>query len=97
MNRMSNKDRIAHAAAEARAAEVEKAAKKAVKKPAAPRAKRVVAPVRMKIVWDVVGATGAKVKTFAYPDKELAEAAAESLSRSTGRSHVLRANKVPME
>jgi hypothetical protein len=45
----------------------------------------------------VVGATGAKVKTFAYPDKALAEASAESLSRSTGRSHVLRATKVPME
>jgi hypothetical protein len=95
---MSNRDRIARAAEEARLGEVEKAAKRAAKKKtAAPRAKRVVAPVRMKIVWDVVGATGAKVKTFAYPDKELAEAAAESLSRSTGRSHVLRANKVPME
>jgi hypothetical protein len=97
MNRMSNKDRIAHAAAEARAAEVEKAAKKAVKKPAAPRAKRVVAPVRMKIVWDVCSSTGAKVKTFGYADKAAAEASVDALSKSTGRSHVLRANKVPME
>jgi hypothetical protein len=98
MSPMSNRDRIARAAEEARLSELEKAAKRAAKKkaPGAPRPKRVPVPVRMKIVWDVVGSTGATVKTFAYPDKELAEAAAESLSRSTGRSHVLRANKVPM-
>jgi len=91
MNRMSNRDRIA------RAAEVQQAAKKAAKKPAAPRLKRVPVPVRMKIVWDVFSSTGAKVKTYAYPDKAEAEAAVESLSRSTGRGHLLRATKVPME
>ena len=97
MARMSNRDRIAHAAAEAKAAAEEKAAKKATKKPATTRAKRTAVPVRVKIVWDVISSTGAKIKTFAYPDKELAEAETESLSRSTGRQHVLRANKVPME
>ncbi len=97
MNRMSNRNRIAHAAEEAKAAEAEKTAKKAAKKPAAPRPKRVAVPVRMKIVWDVFSSTGAKVKTFAYPDKAEAEAVVESLSRSTGRGHVLRATKVPME
>jgi hypothetical protein len=98
MARSSNKDRIARAAEEARLGEVEKAAKRAAKKKtAAPRPKRVAVPVRMKIVWDVVSPTGAKVKTFAYPDKELAEASVDSLSRTTGRAHVLRANKVPME
>jgi hypothetical protein len=98
MARSSNRDRIARAAEEARLGEVEKAAKRAEKKKtAAPRPKRVPVPVRMKIVWDVVSSTGAKVKTFAYPDKELAEASAESLSRSTGRAHVMRASKVPME
>ena len=94
---MSNRNRIAHAAEEAKAAQAEKTAKKAAKKPAAPRPKRVAVPVRMKIVWDVFSSTGAKVKTFAYPDKAEAEAVVESLSRSTGRGHVLRATKVPME
>jgi len=97
MNRMSNRDRIARAAEEVKAAQAEKAAKKAEKKPAAPRPKRVPVPVRMKIVWDVFSSTGAKVKTYPYPDKADAEAAVESLSRSTGRGHVLRATKVPME
>lgn len=100
MGRMSNRDRIARAAEEAKAAEAEKAekaAKKPAKKPAAPRPKRSAAPTRMKIVWDVFSATGAKVKTFAYPDKALADAEADSLSRSTGRTHAVRATKVPME
>jgi hypothetical protein len=97
MSRISNRDRIAHAAAEAKAAEAEKTAKKAAKKPAAPRPKRVVVPIRMKIVWDVCSTTGAKVKTFAYPDKAAAEASVEALSKSTGRAHVLREAKVPME
>ena len=98
MSPMSNRSRIARAAEEARLGELEKAAKRAQKKKTAvARPKRVVAPVRMKIVWDVVGSTGAKVKTFAYPDRGLADNSAESLSRSTGRSHVVRATKVPME
>jgi hypothetical protein len=97
MSPMSNRSRIARAAEEARLVELEKAAKRAEKKKTVARPKRVVAPVRMKIVWDVVGATGAKVKTFAYPDRGLADNSAESLSRSTGRSHVVRATKVPME
>ena len=94
---MSNRERISRAADEARAAEAEKAAKKAAKEPASPRPRRVVKPVRMKIVWEVCSATGKSVKTFAYPDKAAAEAETLALSTSTGRSHVLRANKVPME
>ena len=63
MARMSNRDRIARAADEARLAEAEKLAKKAAKRPPKPRAK----DVRMKIVWEVCNARGKPVKTFAYP------------------------------
>ncbi len=97
---MSNRDRIARAAEEARLGEVEKAekaAKKAVKKPTGTRPKRTVKPVRMKVVWEVCSATGATVKTFAYPDKATAEAETAALTQSTGRTHILRATKVPME
>lgn len=100
MGHMSNRERIARAAEEARLAEAEKATQKATKatKPAAgPRPKRVPKQVRMKIVWEVCTATGAAVKTFAYPEKAAAEAATEELSKSSGRTHILRATKVPME
>jgi len=98
MAHSSNRDRIARAAEEARLGDLEKAAKRAAKKaPAAARPKRVVKPVRMKIVWEACSPSGVTVKTFAYPDKALAEAATESLSRSTGHQHILRAAKVPMD
>jgi len=97
MARMSNRDRIARAAEEAQVAAAEKAAKKAIKKPAGTRAARTKEPVRMKIVWDVCNATGTAVKSFPYPDKAEAEAQTETLTRSTGRTHILRPTKVPME
>src|SRR6188474_856782 len=98
MGRMSNRDRIARAAEEAKAGAAEKAAKKALKKPSTPRASRAPkAPVRMKVVWDVCNTTGAAVKSFAYPDKAEAEAETESLTRSTGRTHILRPTHVPMD
>jgi hypothetical protein len=99
MVRMSNRDRIARAAEEAKAAaaeKAEKASKKVAKKPGG-RAPRVVKPVRMKIVWDVCNTTGTAVKSFPYPDKARAEAETETLTRSTGRTHILRPTKVPME
>ena len=117
MAHSSNRQRIARAADEARATEIEKAAKKASKssaaspstgsaakspaaKSAAPKAagtKRVVKPVRVKIVWEVCSSTGTVVATFAYPDKAAAEAKAALLTNSTGRNHSLRGTKVPME
>ena len=100
MARMSNRDRIARAAEEARLAEAEKLARKAATKPAKaakrpskPRAKEV----RMKIVWVVCNDHGKAVKTFAYPDKAAATSEAQRLSSSTGRPHELRATKVPMD
>ena len=100
MNRMSNRDRIARAAEEARLSEAEKATKKASKTPqkaTAKRSKRVVPPVRMKIIWEVCNGAGAPVASFPYPDKAAAEAETQTLIRSTGRTHVLRPTKVPME
>jgi hypothetical protein len=100
MRRGSNRERIARAAAEAEIASTERAAKKAAKgdKSAAPRPKRAPkAPARMKVVWEVCSPAGATIKTFLYPDKAAAEAATEALSKSTGRTHILRAAKVPMD
>jgi 23S rRNA-/tRNA-specific pseudouridylate synthase len=101
MARMSNKDRIARAAEEARVTAEEKAAKKAAKpaakSPAKPRARAKAEPARMKVIWEVCNATGKPVKSFAYPDKAKAEAEIQALIKSTGRTHLLRATKVPME
>ena len=100
MERMSNRDRIARAAEEARLTEAEKAEKaekKAIKDTTRTRSKRAPSPVRMKVVWEVCSGTGKTVKTFPYPDKAAAEAQTKALTRSTGRAHMLRATKVPME
>lgn len=97
MARMSNRDRIARAAEEAKAGAAEKAAKKATKKPAGSRATRTAVPVRMKVIWEVCNVAGTAVKSFPYPDRAAAEAETESLSRSTGRTHILRPTKVPMD
>jgi hypothetical protein len=100
MAHSSNRDRIARAAEEARLTALEKKTKlekttsKTAKKPTA--AKRSAAPVRMKIVWEACSAAGAVLGTFAYPDKLAAEAKVALLTRSTGRTHVLRETKVPM-
>src|SRR5258706_13616797 len=64
MARMSNRDRIARAAEEAKASAAEKAVKKATKKPAGPRAARVTVPVRMKGIWEVCNVAGTAVETF---------------------------------
>lgn len=102
MRRGSNRERIARAAAEAQAAADERAAKKSTRekgeKSGVARPKRAPkAPARMKVVWEVCSPAGAAIKTFLYPDKAAAEAATEALSKSTGRTHILRAAKVPMD
>ena len=100
MARMSNRDRIARAAEEAKAAaaeKAEKAAKKPAKKAAAGSSSRTKSPVRLKVIWEVIDQTGKPVKAFAYPDKAQAEAETESRTRSTGRTHLLRPSRVPMD
>ena len=54
-------------------------------------------PVHMKIIWEVCTGTGKAIKTFPYPDKAAAEVQTRALTQSTGRTHVLRPTKVPMD
>jgi hypothetical protein len=97
MAHMSNRERIARAAEEARLAAAEKSAKKVAREADGTRPKRAPKPPpRVKIVWEVCTGGGTVVKTFAYPDKAAAENEIARLAKA-GRSHVLRATKVPME
>jgi hypothetical protein len=95
MRHMSNRERIARAAEEAEIAAKEKAAKKPAKKSGG--SKRADPKARMKIVWDVCDGTGKVIKTFPYSDKAQAEAEVETRTKSSGRSHILRPTKVPMD
>jgi hypothetical protein len=97
MNRVSSRGHVVRAAKEARIVPPDSAAKKSVEPTSRNRPKRVATPVRMKVVWEVCGGTGSTIKTFPYPDKAAAEAQTKALTRSTGRAHMLRATKVPME
>jgi hypothetical protein len=51
----------------------------------------------MKVVWEVCSDTGKAVKSFPYAEKAAAEAQSTALTRSTGRTHAVRATKVPMD
>lgn len=94
MDRMPNRGRIAHAAEEARLTESEK---KPAKDTTRSRSKPPAKPDRVKVVWEVCSGTGKTLKSFPYPDKAAAEAQTKALTRSTGRAHMLRATKVPMD
>jgi len=97
MGHMSNRERIARAAEEARLADKEKVAKKEAKASSPKPTKRAVKTVRMKVVWEVCSPTGAVVKAFSYPDRAAADTLNQELTRSTGRTHMVRGTKVPME
>ena len=89
----SNSDRIARAAAEAEAADLQKAARKMAAPRARPRAPAVRAKPRQKVVW-AVGRPGVEpVKTFPYIERNGADAEAV---RRRGDFRVV-ALKVPME
>ena len=96
---MSNRERIARAAEEARLAAAERAAKTPAKKSAKKTggSNRPEPSVRMKVIWEVCNPSGKPVKSFAYPDKAQAEAEVLARTKSTGVSHVLRPTKVPMD
>ena len=72
-------------------------AKAAPRKKAAPRTKKVVGPIRMKIVWAVCNPVLKILKVFAYPDKKAAEAEAVRLTKMKKTQHKVRPEKVPME
>ena len=97
---MSNRERIARAAEEARIAAAEKAAKgtkSAAKKTSGSASSRSSKNVRMKVIWEVCDGSGKAVKAFPYAEKAAAEADLEARTQSTGRRHVLRPTKVPMD
>src|SRR5688500_15501455 len=100
---MSSRERIERMAAEKAAAMREKEEAKRTKaaNPAPPRARsggrKPAAPKRMKVVWGVGEHGQPVVRTFPYPQKPAAEAEAARLSSQTGRVHVVRPEKVPME
>ena len=85
------------ASEESRPTKAERSGTKTQKETASNRSKPAAKLARVKIVWEVCGGTGTTVKTFPYPDKAAAEAKTRALTRSTGRVHMLRATKVPME
>ena len=94
MIHMPDRDRIARA--EEAAIDAKQRAAKAAKK--AGSSKRPKPEARMKVVWEVCdGGNGKVAKSFPYPDKAQAEAEVAARSRSTGRSHILRPTKVPMD
>jgi hypothetical protein len=95
---MSKRDRTPRAADEARPVAAEKVAAEK-KSGAAPklRPKPAIKSGRVKVVWEVCSGTGKVVKTYPYPDKSAAEAQIRALTKSTGRAHLLRATKVPMD
>ena len=103
--RMSNKDRIAKAAAEAAADKKEKAAKKkATKKKAAKKktsARKKAATTksagRLKLVWTVCDHSGSGVKSFAFNEEALARKEAKRLSEDKGKVHFVKKEKVPLE
>ena len=90
MDRMSVRGRIVREPDEAPLSENEK-------KPTRSRAGSSMAPVRVKVIWEVCNGTGKSIRTFPYPEKAAAEAQTRALTWSTGRPHMLRATKVPME
>jgi len=93
MDRLPDRGRVTRVAVEARITNVESKAAKATRSHSKPPVK----PARMKVIWEVCSGTGRIVKTFPYPDKAAAEAQTKALTRSTGRAHMLRSTKVPME
>jgi len=106
--RMSNKQRIAKAAAEAKAADDEKKTKKttskkkaakktATRKTAARKAAATKSAGRLKLVWVVCDHAGSPVKTFAFNEKKLAEKEAKKLTEDKGKTHFVKSEKVPLE
>lgn len=101
--RMSNRDRIAHAALEAEAerkAREKAAAERAANPPKrakAPKAKATKPVGRTRIVWAVCDPSGSTIDTFPYPKEAEARAEAERLTAEKGRPHFVKRGEVPFE
>jgi len=99
MGRMSNRDRIARAAAEARATAKERDEQqkaKAAAPPSSGRRKKVEPVGPLKVVWEVRGPNGKTVKTYPYPLKAAAEAEAKRLTEEHDTTHYVAQAKVPL-
>ena len=96
---MSNRDRIARMAEEAKAtgAERKKAAEKRAAAPGTPRAKRKVISGRVMAVWAVKDGRGEVVATFPYPRKDMAESEAKRLKAANHKTYIVCPHKVPFE
>ncbi|HAK93574.1 MAG TPA: hypothetical protein DCM87_00830 [Planctomycetes bacterium] len=93
--RLSNRERIKRRAMEfARAAE-----EKEVRPPrkSSPRAKRVVAPKRVKLVWKVFNEGFKEMACFPYSKEAEAKEKAAALAKRTGKAHFVNGVKVAME
>lgn len=99
--RMSNRDRIARAAAEAEAARKERGSepKEAAAKKAAPKkaAAKKAAPARTRIVWALCDHSGSTVQTFPYAQEQQARAEAERRSSEAGKPFFVKQSEVPFE
>ncbi len=52
---------------------------------------------RLRIVWTVFDDRLKEVASFPYPKKDEADKKAAALTKKSGKDHVVRPNKVPME
>ena len=105
----SNKKRIARAAEEAAATDSERKTKKktAKKKTAKKKAARTTAKKtfkkattatgRLVVVWTVRDHLRRVVKTYAYHDQADAAKEAARLTKSSGKDHVVRRDRAPLE
>lgn len=100
--RMSNRERVQRAAAEAAARDREKTEKTGGKSTSSstPRKRATKkAPVRQRqmTVWKVFDNSFKEVAVFAYPEKKKAETEAARLTKETGKTHFVNDVVVPME
>lgn len=102
--RMSNRDRIAHAALEAEATRkarekvaAERQANPTKRTPSKAKAKAAKPVGRTRVVWAVCDHTGATVETYPYPKEAEARAEAERLSEEKGRQHFVKRDEVAFE
>lgn len=98
--RSSNRERIERRAVEVALTAKENLAAKekgtrAPRKTAA-RAKKVVVPTRVKLVWKVFNDGFKEMACFPYPEEAQAKEKAAQLSKKTGKAHFVNSVKVPM-
>lgn len=92
--KLSNRERIKRRAMEFARATEEKDARPPRK--TTPRAKRVVVPKRVKLVWKVFNEGFKEMACFPYSEEAKAQEKAAGLTKKTGKAHFVNGVKVPM-